>query len=98
MIHDIPILGRNDPLEKMYYLKAAETTEFLSNSLHTHVDTNQEDISIVQKELLAAEDIMENGKAVLKLVLSKVNNENIFTIYLQNISVFLLLIYYLING
>lgn len=73
MIHDIAVLGRDDPLEKIYFLKAAETSEFLSNSLHAHVEEKKEDVSIIQKELLAADDIMEEGKAVLKSVLTEVN-------------------------
>lgn len=73
MIHDIPVLGRDDPLEKMYYLKAAETSDFLSNSLHARIEEKNDDVSIVQNELLAADDIMEEGKAVLKSVLTQVN-------------------------
>ncbi|XP_031784912.1 transcriptional protein SWT1 isoform X2 [Nasonia vitripennis] len=72
MIHDIPTLGRDDPLEKAYYLKAAETSDFLSHSLHTRIEENAADASIIQKELLAADDIFEEGKAVLKAVLSEV--------------------------
>lgn len=77
MIHDITSLGRDDPLEKAYYLKAAETTEFLSNSLHTRIEEKAADASIIQKELLAADDIFEEGKAVLKAALSEVK----FTMY-----------------
>ncbi|XP_014209678.1 transcriptional protein SWT1 isoform X2 [Copidosoma floridanum] len=72
MIHDITILGRNDPLEKMYFLKAAETTHFLSNSLHGQIEEPQGDSSILQQELLKADDIIEEGKAILKTVLSQV--------------------------
>ena len=92
MIHDIPTLGRNDPLEKMYYLKAAETSDFLSNSLHARMEEKPENTTIKQKELLEADDIMEEGKAILKTLLSEVNHALIFSFY--SLIVFLSLMIY----
>lgn len=73
MLHDIPTIGRDDPWEKMFWLKAAETRDFLSNSLHAHIEEKAEDVTLLQKEMLEAEDVMEEAKAILKLVLSEVN-------------------------
>ena len=72
MIHGVLTLNREDNLEKLS-LKLSQDTEFLSNSLHAHMEESpSENASLLQKEFLDAEDIMEEGKALLKNVLSAV--------------------------
>lgn len=77
MIHDVLTLGKNEPLEKIEFLKAAEsTTDFLSNSLRAHIREEENDVSFCRRELLVADDIMEETKALMKSVLSEVSNRN----------------------
>ncbi|KAJ8668678.1 hypothetical protein QAD02_010341 [Eretmocerus hayati] len=82
MVHDVPILGRDDPLDKVFRLKSVSSADFLSNSLHAHIEEeNQNNVNSIHKELLAADDMMEEAKAILKSVLSEIVSkemENLF--------------------
>ncbi|XP_058790584.1 transcriptional protein SWT1-like isoform X2 [Phymastichus coffea] len=81
MIHDIITLGRDEPLEKIFFLKAAETKDFLSNSLHTHIEEKAEDVTIAQKEIMETDDIIEEAKAIIKSVLSEVVSKEMETLF-----------------
>ncbi|XP_014237391.1 transcriptional protein SWT1-like [Trichogramma pretiosum] len=71
LLHNIPTLSRDEPLDKIE-LKTSPENDFLANSLHCFLETEQnDDCHSVQKELLEAEDIMEEGKALLKKVLDE---------------------------
>ncbi|CAB0033369.1 unnamed protein product [Trichogramma brassicae] len=72
LLHNIPTLSRDEPLDKIE-LKTSPENDFLANSLHCFLETEQnDDCHSIQKELLEAEDIMEEGKALLKKVLDEV--------------------------
>lgn len=77
MFYDIAILGKNDPIEKIYFLKAAENANnFMSNSLHENINNESEEISLSRQELLEAENIMDKGRDLLQNLLSKVSGKS----------------------
>ena len=75
MIHDIATLGRDDPLEKIDYLNINDSVNdsFSGNHLSFNQENSDNIKAALDEELLAAEDIFEEAKAVLQSFLSPVS-------------------------
>ena len=75
MIHDIATLGRDDPFEKIDYLNINDSR---NNSISVHHlsfnhDKSENIETSLDEELLVADDIFEEAKAILLSLLSPVS-------------------------